>query len=135
MPTYTRSITLKAGADRVFNYLSDVGNLPEYFDRLDSARPVGGQANPDAVQVSADVNGKEVAGEAWFRVDRTANRVEWGSEDDSDYRGRLDVTAQQDRSLVRLELTTPHGGDEVEQGLDATLDHVRRILETDGAGD
>lgn len=129
MPTYKRSVTLNAGSDRVFNYLSDVKNLPEYFDRLDSAKPVGGQENPDAVQVSADLDGKEVEGEAWFRVDRTNNSIEWGSEEHGDYRGKLQVTPDQNRSIVDLELHSPHGGDEVVKGLDATLEHVRGILE------
>jgi hypothetical protein len=126
MPTYRRTRTLRAGEDRVFEYLADVGNLPRYFDRMTEAEPVAG----GAVRVTAKVDGETERGEAWFRVDRTARRIQWGSEDSGDYHGTLDLRADQDRTIVDIELHTEHTAtDEIGHALDATLDHIQEQLE------
>jgi uncharacterized membrane protein len=127
VPTYRRTRTLQAGEDRVFEYLADVGNLPRYFDRMTSAEPADG----DAVTVTAQVHGETERGEAWFRVDRTARRIQWGSEGDSDYSGTLNLRAEQDRTIVDIELHTGHTAtDEIDQSLDTTLDHIQHQVET-----
>jgi uncharacterized membrane protein len=129
MPTYSRSRTLHAGEDRVFEYLANVENLPEYFDHMTAAKPLGG----DKVDVTAEVHGKTEHGEAWFRVDRTARRIQWGSPS-SPYSGVLDLTADQDRTIVDIELHTEHTTDEeIYQALDDTLDHIQAQVEDDSA--
>ncbi|CAM3717845.1 SRPBCC family protein [Kibdelosporangium persicum] len=131
MPTFRRSRTLHAGEDRVFEYLAKVDNLPKYFDQMTSAKPAGG----DRVDVVAEVHGEKEEGEAWFRVDRTARRIQWGAPG-SDYSGVLDIKADQDRTIVDIELHTaqPHASDdEIDQALDATLDHIRDQVEADNA--
>lgn len=129
MPAYHRSRTLHAGEDRVFEYLADVRNLPKYFDRMTEAKPAGG----DKVDVSAEVHGETEEGEAWFRVDRTARRIQWGSET-SPYTGVLNLRTEQDRTVVDIELRTEHTAtDEINQALDATLDHIRDQVEADDA--
>lgn len=126
MPTYHRTRTLRAGEERVFEYLADVGNLPRYFDRMTSAEPAGG----DTVRVTAEVHGETERGQAWFRVDRTARRIQWGSPD-NDYHGELDLRAEQDRTVVDIELHTEHTRDEeINKALDATLDHIQQQVET-----
>ena len=126
MPTYRRSRTLRAGEERVFEYLADVHNLPRYFDRMTSAEPAGG----DTVEVTAEVHGETEHGEAWFRVDRTARRIQWGSEGDNDYAGMLDLRADQDRTIVDIELRTEHAAaEEIDQSLDTTLDHIQQQIE------
>ena len=44
MSDYERSTTVEAEADALFDYLSDVGNLPRYFSRMTEAEPAGGEA-------------------------------------------------------------------------------------------
>ncbi|ALG11868.1 hypothetical protein [Kibdelosporangium phytohabitans] len=125
MTAYHRTRTLLAGEDRVFEYLADVHNLPKYFDQMTHAKPLG----DDKVAVEAEVDGEKERGKAWFRVDRTARRIQWGSES-SPYAGALDVTADQDRTVVDIELHTEHtAGDEIEQAMDATLDHIQQQVE------
>jgi uncharacterized membrane protein len=131
MPNYHRSRTLQAGEERVFEYLADVHNLPRYFDRMTSAEPAGG----DAVEVTAEVHGETERGEAWFRVDRTARRIQWGSEGENDYSGTIDLRAEQDRTVVDIELHTEHdAGEEIDRSLDTTLDHIQQQLETNPTG-
>ncbi|ONI84076.1 hypothetical protein ALI144C_15325 [Actinosynnema sp. ALI-1.44] len=125
MTAYHRTRTLHAGEDRVFEYLADVHNLPKYFDQMTMAKPVG----DDKVDVEAKVHGKTERGKAWFRADRTARRIQWGSET-SPYSGVLDITADQDRTVVDIELHTEHTTDtEINQALDATLDHIQDQVE------
>lgn len=131
MPTYRRTRTVRAGAERVFEYLADVGNLPRYFDRMTSAEPAGG----DTVKVTAEVHGETERGEAWFRVDRTAHRIQWGSEGSGNYSGTLDLRADQDRTIVDIELHTERTeDDEIDRSLDTTLDHIQERLEVGNAG-
>src|SRR3954471_5943064 len=92
MADYTRTITLTTDADTAFRWLSDVRNLPKYFSSMTSAEPTG---DGEEVHVTAEVpdHGTE-EGEAWFRTDTSARRIEWGSEDDEkDYHGWLAVAA------------------------------------------
>ncbi len=39
MGDYTGSIKVEQSGDELFRYLSDVGNLPQYFSRMTSAEP------------------------------------------------------------------------------------------------
>ncbi|MFL6145421.1 MAG: SRPBCC family protein [Labedaea sp.] len=130
MPTYRRSRTLQAGEERVFEYLADIRNLPRYVDRITSARSVGG----DTVAVTAEEHGQTERGEAWLRVDRTARRIQWGSEEGNDYSGTLDLHADQDRTVVDLEVQTERTqADEINRSMDATLDRIQEQIEADHA--
>src|SRR5829696_8793892 len=70
MATYERTIEIDAPADAVFGFVSDVDNLPRYFDRMTSAEPAGGG---EAVHVTDDLPGRHVEGEAWFTPTPTAS--------------------------------------------------------------
>ena len=72
------STTLSAAAQRVFDYLSDIDNLPAYFDRMTSATLGDGET----VQTTATMpDGTETAGEAWFHVDSAAKALSWDRKD------------------------------------------------------
>ena len=126
MGDYERSTTVHADADALFDYLSDVHNLPSYFAAMRSAEPAGG----DAVRTVAVVDGTPLEGEAWFTADAAARSIRWGSEGPNDYAGELSVTGAGDGSRVTVTLHTEHvDGERIEQGLDETLDHIRRNVE------
>lgn len=131
MADFVRSTVVNAPADQLFDFLADVRNLPRYFDRMESAEPVAG----DAVEVVADLpDGGEVTGEAWFRVDRERNMLRWGSEGDSDYNGQLVVSGDGSTSRIDLKLHTVDTGppqDEqlVNDSLDETLRHIVTLVE------
>jgi uncharacterized membrane protein len=130
MAEYENSTEVSASADALFDYLSDVGNLPEYFSRIRSATPAEGEA---VHTVAETPDGRTVEGEAWFRVDRGAKRLEWGSEGPSDYSGHLDVTAVGDRSRVEVHVSTSRvESPEVQRGVDETVAAIKRAVE-DGA--
>ena len=71
-----------APPDRVFAALADIENLPRYVPQVTAARRTEG----DTVSVEARYEGHTQRGEAWFRAEEQARRIEWGSPD-SDYHG------------------------------------------------
>jgi hypothetical protein len=68
-------------------------------------------------------------GEAWFRVEEEARRIEWGSPD-SAYRGRLEVSPDGDGSRLTLFLATARGGAPDSEVM-GTLDAIRRLVEAE----
>lgn len=130
MGDYQHSESVDAPAQQLFDYLADVRNLPKYFQSMTSAEPAEGEA----VHVVADVEGTKRESEAWFRVDRDNQRLEWGSEGDSSYCGSLDVTGDDTRSTVELSLHTERvDADRIEQGVRQTLENVKSLVEQGSA--
>lgn len=126
MSDYEHSTTVNAPSQSLFDYLADVRNLPRYFESMISAEPAEGEA----VQVSANVGGVTREGEAWFRVDRADQRLEWGSEGPNDYGGRLEVTGDGDQSSVQVFLHTERTDSAgIDRGLRETLDNIKRLVE------
>jgi uncharacterized membrane protein len=124
MPTIEKSIAVSAPADDLFAYLSDAGHLPEYFPDITEAEPEGN----DHVHVEAKVPGGSTrGGEAWFRVDGDARRLEWGSDSDRGYHGWLEVSEHSGGSEVSLGLTMEH--DDIDGSIDRTLGRIKSIAE------
>lgn len=126
MGDYEQAQQVSAPAGRLFDYLSDVSNLPRYFTSMISAEPGAGES----VRVSADVHGTPREGEAWLRVDSDKQHLEWGSEGPSNYHGSLDVKGDQTSSEVTVSLHTERvDSGEIEQGLRNTLSNIKRLVE------
>lgn len=130
MGDYSGTTTVAASEADLFDYLSDVSNLPKYFARMTSAAPGDGEE----VRTTARMpDGTEAQGNAWFTVDQSAKHIDWGSEGPSDYAGRLDVTADGDGSTVTVYLhTTRAEGAEVQDGIDETLAKIKELVEQRG---
>jgi uncharacterized membrane protein len=126
MGDYSGSADVGAPASRLFDYLSDINNLPRYFTAMTSAEPAG----QDAVHVVADVDGVTREGEAWFRVDRERRHLEWGSEGPDNYRGYLDVAGDERTSSVTVFLHTErHDSGEIDRGIASTLAEIKQLVE------
>jgi uncharacterized membrane protein len=129
MADFTGSTRVEASADALFDYLSDVSNLPRYFARMTSAEPGEGEE----VRTTASMpDGTEVGGDAWFRVDPERRHLEWGSEGPSSYGGQLDVTEAGSGAVVELRLHTTRaepGDQEVQDGIDETLAKIKELTE------
>jgi hypothetical protein len=87
------------------------------------------RADGDKVSVEARYQGHTLRGEAWFRTDEAARRIEWGSPQ-SDYHGWLEASPDGDGSRLTLFLATVrgHAPDSEVMG---TLDAIRRLVEAD----
>ena len=130
MADFTGTTTVSVPTTALFDYLSDVANLPKYFSRMTSARPGDGEE----VKTTAKMpDGTEVQGDAWFRVDQDAQRIEWGSEGQSEYSGSLDVRSSGEGSEVEVRLHTTRvepGDPEVQDGVDETLANIKTQAES-----
>ena len=136
MGTYEQSIAVAVSPSRLYAYLSDVDNLPEYMPRITQAHAVD---DGEAVDVTAriDPEGEEpqtVHGEAWLRVREEGRSLEWGSQGPNDYRGELEVDAGDDGgSTLRVRLHTERTeGDQVDAALREVVDQVKTLVERDG---
>ena len=130
MTEHRRSTDVQADPAALFAYLSDVANLPRYFERMTSARPGEG----DRIDVTAQLDGgREVEGEAWLRVDDQRQRIEWGSPGPNDYHGWLEVSGTTGAAHLEVGLnTTRVANGEVDAGIDDTLATIKRLVEETG---
>lgn len=135
MNDYERTARVDASADALFAYLSDVDNLPDYFERMTEAEPGNGQEVHTKARIDIDGQGEqEVEGEAWFKVDEEGRRIQWGSEGPNNYSGELEVSANGEGSEVAVRLRTEMDDEKAIEGdLQRTLDNIKRLVE-DGAG-
>jgi uncharacterized membrane protein len=129
MADFSGTTQVDASAQALFDFLSDVSNLPRYFARMTSARPGQGQE----VHTTATLpDGQQVEGDAWFQVDADAKHLAWGSEGPNDYRGDLDVRDAGSGAEVEVHLHTTRiedGNAEVQQGVDQTLATIKHLVE------
>ncbi len=134
MADYQHTETVASSADALFDYLSDVKNLPSYITRLTKAEMVDGGAVRVTAKLDQEQTGqpgeKTVTGEAWLRVNQAERRLEWGSEGPNDYHGELDVTGDGHTSRVVIRLHTERAeGPAVDQGLAETVATLKQIVE------
>ncbi len=126
MADFVASTDVTASAVELFDYLSQVQNLPNYFDRMTSVTDNG----DGTIATTADLGDRTVEGEAWFTVDRDAQALSWGSEGPNNYAGELRVTGDGTASQVEVTLHTERaGGPEIQQGLERTVAQIKAIAE------
>ncbi|RSM80092.1 hypothetical protein DMH04_30650 [Kibdelosporangium aridum] len=99
-----RTREVRAGVQRVFEYLADFHNLPEYFGQMPLSK-------------------------AWFCVDQSGRCVRWGSQT-SPYAGVLAPRRDHGSTIVDIEVHTEEAVDEEFcRTLDATLEHIADEVE------
>jgi uncharacterized membrane protein len=134
MGDYDNTITVQVPADRLFSYLADIRNLPNYMPRLTSAKPV----EDDKVKVTAHIDPdgapeQDVEGEAWVHVVEEGKTLEWGAPGPHDYRGKLHVSDGDDAGSAKLavELHTERAeGGQIDEGLQETLQGIKAAVES-----
>ena len=127
MADFERTTTVGVGADAAFGFLSDPQHLPEYVSTMSH---VDSTAVDGDLHVEADVGGRHEEGDASFRVDGAARRLEWGRPG-VDYGGSLSVdagTASTSQVTIRLHTRDDADRAEIEQVLDQTVRNIQRLL-------
>jgi ribosome-associated toxin RatA of RatAB toxin-antitoxin module len=124
---HEQTTRLPVPPDRLYRTIADIGNLTRFVPPLRSVR----RTDADHVEVDAQYEGHEQHGQAWFRTDDAAQRVEWGSEGQP-YRGWMQVEADGDGSRLTLHLTTErltseHLG-EVKGYVASTIESLRKLF-------
>ena len=129
MGDFEARTTVDTDENALFDYLSQVSNLPRYFTRMTSAR----RGDGEEVHVTADLGPiAQVEGNAWFRVDDDAQDHRVGVGGPERLPGSLQVSAAGPGAEVHARLHSTRVGDgdtEVQQGLDDTLATVKRLVE------
>jgi uncharacterized protein YndB with AHSA1/START domain len=114
-----------ASPDRVFDALAKVENLPRYVPQLTGAERVDGER----ISIHARYDGHSQEGEAWFKADADAHRIEWGAPG-SEYHGSIDIQPEGEGAVLSLHLSTVHA-EMPESDVMGTLDAIRRLVEAD----
>ncbi len=130
MADFDGTTAVSVDPQALFAYLSDVGNLPRYFSRITSAEAGKGEEVHTAATMP---DGTQVQGDAWFRVDEAAQRIEWGSEGPSAYSGYLQVRPASTGAEVEVHLHTtrvPDGDQQVRDGIAETLANIKGQAES-----
>ena len=130
MPTYSRETPVAASASAAYAYLSEVGNLPEYFPMMTGAKATSGdEVETTAVIEPPGEEKHEVHGTAWFKHDDAGQAISWGSEGPNDYHGEIDVDADGDgASTVRFTLHTESDHPGIEESIDETQATIQKRL-------
>jgi hypothetical protein len=133
MGNYESSTTVRMSPSELFEYLSDVENLPAYLPSLTSARRIGS----DKVAVTAHIDPpggpeQDVRGEAWIKVKQAGRTLEWGAPGPNDYHGELDVDPGPDAGRSKLTVrvhTVRVEGQELQDGVDDAVQAIARAVE------
>jgi uncharacterized membrane protein len=128
MPQYQRSITVDATPDRLFEFLSDVENLPKYFARLTEAHPATGDEVHVKAKVPAGDGEQTVESDATFAIDADRRAISWGSDNEHDYHGELQVTPVGEGASVAVTLHTEHDSEQINDGIDETLLNIKQLV-------
>lgn len=131
MGDYEHTATVAADPDALFDYLSDVHHLPDYFTAMRDAEPTGEHvAEGEEVHVVADVEGTRREGDAWIDADEERRTLRWGSEGPNAYHGELQVSPDGDGSEVAVRLHTERAdGEAIRKGLQETLATIKQQVE------
>jgi uncharacterized membrane protein len=135
MPDFEHSITLRATAEDVYDFVADVRNMPRYLPTTKHAESQG----RDRVRVQGEVQppGQEMHrydADGYVRRLADRNRLEWGA-DEGHYSGWLEARDRGEAECevkVHLSMREAPPGDRVQEGLVAALESIRRHMEGEG---
>ncbi len=109
MAQYEQSQNIDVAADEVFEWLSDVDNLPKYLPPIKEARIEGstseGQPGQRLYLRDEIPDRGEFESKGYLETDGEAREMRWEAESSRDYFGSLKVDEAADGSLVTVHLT------------------------------
>lgn len=139
MAEYEQSIVVNAPADDVFNFVSNLNNLPSYLPTLRHARAAG----PDRLHVQGAAGGEGYEAGGYFRVDPAEYFMEWSADTERNYSGWLEVSDLDNACEVTVHLSfrpnpeieermREHAGSvdqAMESGLQTALESIKSLCE------
>ena len=140
---YEETTTIQASPQEVYDFVSDVSNLPKYLPTTKSAQPQSGER----VRVQGEAEGHQYDSDGYFRTNGANERLTWGADEDY-YSGWLDIKDQGgEGSEVTVHITFTGGppagkGDppgegqergpsdsDVQEGLVKALESIKNFVE------
>jgi uncharacterized membrane protein len=132
MPEYQRSATIDATPDELFDFLSQVENLPKYFSRMTKAHSATGDEVHVKAKLPPEANegdgSQTVESYATFSIDADNRAVSWGSENEHHYRGEVQVSPAGNGAEVIVTLHTEHDDQAINDGIDETLRNIKELV-------
>ncbi len=125
MQDFEKSKTVNANPDKVFQYVSDLKNLPQYLPTLHRAEQTGG----DRIHLQGEAAGKKYDDTGFFRADPQQRRMEWGSDGESGYNGWLEVKEASGGSEVTVHLSFDSQNQSLQKMDKAVGDHEKAVNE------
>ncbi|MEV6412536.1 SRPBCC family protein [Kribbella sp. NPDC051718] len=145
MTQHEASTTVDVAPNILFDYLSDLQQLPHYLPRLTGVHPTAptpadaqgmearqpNQPVHHEVEVTADEPaGHTVRSEAWIDVVEENRTLNWGTPGGGRYHGQLQVEFVADgTSLLSVRLDTEHDDPAIDDELQHALDAIKTSLE------
>lgn len=140
---FEQSITVDAPADGIFDFVSDVQNVPQYLPTVKNAQPQQGER----IRTQGQVGERSYDADGHFRVDKAGRRLEWGSDGENDYSGWLEVQGDESQAQVKVHIhfapkpervramAERSGGSfesAMDEGITKTLESIKRLCEGRG---
>ena len=142
MVEYERSRRIEGTEREVFDFISNLRNMPNYVPTINSAEVVAA----DRIRMRGINHGVAFEDDGWIHIDSDHHRIEWGN-DERTYGGWLKVSGNNGSSQLVAHLSleprySPSGRpltgeraqepDPVEEGLEAAMDSLRNLIEGTG---
>jgi hypothetical protein len=128
MAEYEKSQSVSGRAADIYDYLADPAHLTEYVATMVQAQVV----SRGHLHVAADVSRGHEEGEAMFRSDSAARRIEWGGREGHAYSGWLAVAegGSATESVVTIHLSTSddENAAEIERAISETLGNIASMM-------
>jgi hypothetical protein len=144
MSEYQNSIVIAAHPNKVFDFVADISNLPQYLPTVHNATLV----SDDHIRVQGEAAGHKYDDTGYFRADKEIRKLEWGSDGESNYSGWLKVDQGEDPSSTNITVHISHSINAEQQqqfekkdinwdtmmneGISKTLQSIKNICEGHG---
>jgi uncharacterized membrane protein len=143
MVDYEHSIMVKAPADDVFAFVSNLNNIPRYLPQLQGC-VTRSRNRMGASESDAPARLESLETDAWFHVDPTDYFIEWSAGSDCNYSGWLEITDMGERCELTVHLTTlpdrhavapasETASSDMDNGIRSALQTVKRLMEREPA--
>ncbi len=120
-----------AKSDAVFEFVSEISNMPKYMPTTKKAEAQG----TDRVRVQGGGEGFQYDSDGYLRRNDENNRLEWGA-DEGHYNGWMEVKDQGEGAEVTIHLTFKNQdgipSEHVNEGLESALSSIKNYLEGTG---
>ena len=124
---FEASKVVNAQADAVYDFVSDIKNMPKYMPTTKKAESQG----KDRVRVQGGGEGFQYDSDGYLRRNSESNRLEWGA-DEGHYSGWMEVQSEDEGAKVTIHLffksldgiPSEHVGEGLETALSSIKNHV-----------
>lgn len=139
MSEYQNSIIIAANPDKVFDFVADINNLPQYLPTVHKAT----LESDDRIRIQGEAAGHKYDDTGYFRADKESRKLEWGSDGESNYSGWLKVDQGEDTSSTNLSVHISYGDSNkkhegvdwdnvMNEGISKTLQSIKNLCEGHG---